>query len=264
MSWILELIDKQVSRAILGFEVSGKHLSSRKLVELRMELNPPNRPSTELPCLHFTMVRRRNHLEPILGQPRHLVAVRVDRGQCIDSGKQGIGNQGHPLEAKLRGGRPPARIFVDQGPGDHLVSITDAEYDSVLIDGSSNQRDQGIICWITARRRQLRATDHNVAASRVRHEPFEMIEIHDMDRTPRDLLEPGDNGARKPLPVFGFRNAVDDQDHGRILTSCPLQTAVHFLPEGPFPLRTTCVAWKGGPWPCLHRGPHRPQRCRTW
>jgi len=146
MSWILDLVDKMISCAIFGFEASGKHLPPRKLIELRMELNPPNRPTAELPGLYLTVVGRCNHLEPIIGQSSHLVAVRVDRGQNVDSGKQRIRNQGYSLEAKLRDRRPPARVVTDQGPSDHLVSVTDAEYDPVLMNGSSNQRDKGVIC----------------------------------------------------------------------------------------------------------------------
>ncbi len=184
-----------------------------------MELDSPNRPPSELPGLYFTVVGRCNHLEPIIGQPGYLVAVRVDRGQYIDSGKQRIGSQGHPLEAKLRDRRLAARVVIDQRPRNHLVTVTNAEHDPVLMNGSSNQCNQGVICWMTTGGRQIRSTDHDMAAFRIQYEALELIEIHDMDRTPRDLLEPRNDGSGKPFPFFGSRNAVDDQDHCWMLTS---------------------------------------------
>jgi hypothetical protein len=146
MSGILELIDKNLLRPFFGFEVSGKHLPPQSLIELRVKLNPPDHPPAELPGLQLTVVRRGDYLKPVLGQPCHVIAVRVNRSQGVDAGKQRIGNQGIPLETKLRDCRTPARAVTNQCARDHLVSVTDAEYNPILVDRSSNQGDQRIKC----------------------------------------------------------------------------------------------------------------------
>jgi len=113
----------------------------------------------------------------------------------------------------------PCAIYDLEIFGKHLVTVTNAEHDPVLINGSSNQRHQGVICWVTTGGRQIRSTDHDMAAFWIQHEVLELIEIYDMDRAPRDLLEPRNDGSGKPFPFLGSRNAVDDHGHGRMLTS---------------------------------------------